>query len=41
MESLATFHNMKSYAQAHDGQLPKTQKELKEWIEETKKEVGL
>lgn len=39
--ALATFQNMKSYAQVHNGQLPKTQKELKEWIEETKKEVGL
>ncbi len=39
--ALATFHNMKSYAQAHEGQLPKTLNDLKDWEEEVKKGVGL
>lgn len=39
--ALATFHNMKSYAQSHDGQLPKTLNDLKDWEEEVKKGGGL
>lgn len=39
--ALATFHNMKSYAQVHNGQLPKTLNDLKDWEEEVKKGVGL
>ena len=37
----ATFQNMKSYAQVHNGQLPKTLNDLKDWEEEVKKGVGL
>ena len=39
--ALATFHNMKSYAQVHNGQLPKTLNDLKDWEEEVKKGVEL
>lgn len=31
--SLACFHNMHAYANAHDGKLPKTQEDLKTWVD--------
>ena len=30
--SMATFYNMKTYASKHNGELPKTPNDLKEWI---------
>jgi hypothetical protein len=35
--ALATFYNMKSYAYTHDGKLPETFNDLKEWEKERKK----
>ncbi|MCI9093139.1 MAG: hypothetical protein HFF36_05035 [Coprobacillus sp.] len=37
----ACFYNIKVYAHEHNGQLPKTLNDLKDWEEEVKKGVGL
>lgn len=38
--ALATFYNMKSYASKHNGELPKTQQELHEWLDDYIKAQG-